>query len=63
MKIWPYSVVMVMLIQAGNTGLHLACQNAHSQTTRLLLLGGSTPDTKNNVSSGHHTMTTLRYKK
>lgn len=39
-----------MLIQAGNTALHLACQNAHAQTARLLLLGGSTPDTKNNVS-------------
>lgn len=42
--------VSVVLLQAGNTALHLASQNAHAQTARLLLLGGSTPDTKNNVS-------------
>ncbi|KAF7646279.1 hypothetical protein LDENG_00190280 [Lucifuga dentata] len=36
------------MFQAGNTALHLACQNAHAQTARLLLLGGSRPDAKNN---------------
>lgn len=36
--------------QAGNIALHLACQNGHMQTTRVLLLGGARPDSKNNVS-------------
>jgi len=36
--------------KAGNTPLHLACQNSHSQSTRVLLLGGSRADLKNNVS-------------
>lgn len=40
----------ILLHQAGNTALHLACQNAHAQTARLLLLGGSKPHTKNHVS-------------
>lgn len=35
--------------QAGNTALHLACQNSHAQSTRVLLLGGSRADLKNNV--------------
>uniref|UniRef100_A0A8C6RFK5 Ankyrin repeat domain 6 n=1 Tax=Nannospalax galili TaxID=1026970 RepID=A0A8C6RFK5_NANGA len=34
---------------AGNTALHLACQNSHSQSTRILLLGGSRADLKNNA--------------
>ena len=37
------------LSKAGNTALHLACQNSHSQSTRILLLGGSRADLKNNV--------------
>lgn len=37
------------LFQAGNTALHLACQNSRSQSTRVLLLGGSRADLKNNV--------------
>ncbi|NXY19689.1 ANKR6 protein, partial [Atrichornis clamosus] len=35
--------------KAGNTPLHLACQNSHSQSTRVLLLGGSRADLKNNA--------------
>lgn len=35
--------------QAGNTALHLACQNSHAQSTRVLLLGGSRADLKNNA--------------
>ncbi|XP_006778325.1 PREDICTED: ankyrin repeat domain-containing protein 6 isoform X6 [Myotis davidii] len=35
--------------EAGNTALHLACQNSHSQSTRVLLLGGSRADLKNNA--------------
>ncbi|XP_030616167.1 ankyrin repeat domain-containing protein 6 [Delphinapterus leucas] len=35
--------------KAGNTALHLACQNSHAQSTRVLLLGGSRADLKNNV--------------
>ncbi|KAK5600379.1 hypothetical protein CRENBAI_025263 [Crenichthys baileyi] len=35
--------------KAGNTALHLACQNAHAPTAKLLLLRGSNPDTKNTV--------------
>ncbi|XP_065399808.1 ankyrin repeat domain-containing protein 6 isoform X15 [Macaca fascicularis] len=40
--------------KAGNTALHLACQNSHSQSTRVLLLAGSRADLKNNgsVSAG-----------
>ncbi|GAA6093669.1 ankyrin repeat domain-containing protein 6b, partial [Tachysurus ichikawai] len=34
---------------AGNTALHLACQNGHAQSTKVLLLGGARPDSKNNV--------------
>uniref|UniRef100_A0A8C6REL2 Ankyrin repeat domain 6 n=1 Tax=Nannospalax galili TaxID=1026970 RepID=A0A8C6REL2_NANGA len=37
------------LFKAGNTALHLACQNSHSQSTRILLLGGSRADLKNNA--------------
>ena len=36
--------------QAGNTALHLACQNGHAQSSKVLLLGGSRPDSRNNVS-------------
>ncbi|XP_014399960.1 PREDICTED: ankyrin repeat domain-containing protein 6 isoform X8 [Myotis brandtii] len=36
-------------LEAGNTALHLACQNSHSQSTRVLLLGGSRADLKNNA--------------
>lgn len=36
--------------QAGNTALHLACQNGHAQSSKVLLLGGSRPDSKNHVS-------------
>lgn len=40
-----------MFMQTGNTALHLACQNAHAQSARILLLGGSAPHAKNNVST------------
>lgn len=36
--------------KAGNTALHLACQNGHTQSSKVLLLGGSRPDSKNHVS-------------
>ncbi|XP_052341182.1 ankyrin repeat domain-containing protein 6 [Oncorhynchus keta] len=36
-------------MMAGNTALHLACQNANTQSAHVLLLGGSRPDIKNNV--------------
>ncbi|XP_058431689.1 ankyrin repeat domain-containing protein 6 isoform X4 [Marmota monax] len=39
----------VSACMAGNTALHLACQNSHSQSTRVLLLGGSRADLKNNA--------------
>jgi len=35
--------------KAGNTPLHLACQNGHFQSARVLLLGGALPDSKNNA--------------
>uniref|UniRef100_A0A8C5RCC4 Ankyrin repeat domain 6 n=1 Tax=Laticauda laticaudata TaxID=8630 RepID=A0A8C5RCC4_LATLA len=35
--------------KAGNTPLHLACQNNHSESVRVLLLGGSRTDIKNNA--------------
>uniref|UniRef100_H2M614 Uncharacterized protein n=1 Tax=Oryzias latipes TaxID=8090 RepID=H2M614_ORYLA len=35
--------------KVGNVALHLACLNAHTQTARLLLLGGSSPDSQNAV--------------
>ncbi|TRY59174.1 hypothetical protein DNTS_032420, partial [Danionella cerebrum] len=35
--------------KAGHTALHLACQNAHAECARILLLGGSRPDCKNSV--------------
>uniref|UniRef100_A0A671KW93 Uncharacterized protein n=1 Tax=Sinocyclocheilus anshuiensis TaxID=1608454 RepID=A0A671KW93_9TELE len=34
---------------AGNTALHLAGQNGHAQSSKVLLLGGSHPDSKNSV--------------
>uniref|UniRef100_A0A8B9K8S9 Ankyrin repeat domain 6a n=1 Tax=Astyanax mexicanus TaxID=7994 RepID=A0A8B9K8S9_ASTMX len=37
------------VFQAGSTPLHLACQNGHAQSARVLLLGGSVPDIKNKV--------------
>ncbi|XP_041668174.1 ankyrin repeat domain-containing protein 6 [Cheilinus undulatus] len=40
-------IVTTWSLHAGNTALHLACQNAHAQTARLLLLEGAKPDTKN----------------
>lgn len=43
------SSLLLPLSKAGNTALHLACQNSHSQSTRVLLLGGSRADLKNNV--------------
>ena len=36
--------------KGGFAPLHLACQNGHNQTTRVLLLAGCRPDIKNNVS-------------
>lgn len=36
-------------LQAGNTALHLASQNDHTDAARLLLLGGSTPRSRNTV--------------
>lgn len=35
--------------QVRNTPLHLACQNGHAQSAKVLLLGGSRPDAKNQV--------------
>ena len=43
------SSLLSPLSKAGNTALHLACQNSHSQSARVLLLGGSRADLKNNV--------------
>ncbi|KAK8740641.1 hypothetical protein OTU49_017413 [Cherax quadricarinatus] len=36
--------------KGGFAPLHLACQNGHNQTCRVLLLAGCKPDIKNNVS-------------
>ena len=36
--------------QQGHSALHLACQQGHNQSCRILLLNGCKPDIKNNVS-------------
>lgn len=35
--------------QVGHTPLHLACQNGHIQSSKVLLLGGSRPDSRDQV--------------
>lgn len=45
--------------QAGNTALHLACQNGHAQSSKVLLLGGSRPDSKNHVGSPRRLLSSL----
>lgn len=50
-----FSVFPSFILKAGNTPLHLACQNNHSESVRVLLLGGSRTDTKNNVSITKYT--------
>lgn len=54
----PFSL---SLSKAGNTALHLACQNSHSQSTRVLLLGGSRADLKNNVGDSASLSQALSY--
>ena len=41
---------MYLRNRGGFTALHLACQNGHNQTCRLLLLAGCSPDIRNSVS-------------
>lgn len=36
--------------KSGFTALHLAAQNGHNQSSRVLLMEGCGPDVKNNVS-------------
>ena len=43
---------MYLRNRGGFTALHLACQNGHNQTCRLLLLAGCSPDIRNSVSIG-----------
>ncbi len=38
------------LVQAGFSALHLAAQNGHNQSARILLYAGASPDHRNNVS-------------
>ena len=42
---------MVFYFQAGFSALHLAAQNGHNQSGRVLLYAGASPDHRNNVSS------------
>ena len=41
---------MVCLLQAGFTALHLAAQNGHNESSRVLLYAACDTDIKNNVS-------------
>ena len=40
----------ISFFQHGHKPIHLASQNGHNESTRILLRAGSSPDTKNNVS-------------
>ena len=42
------------LIQAGFSALHLAAQNGHNESSRVLLYAGLNNDHKNNVSHTIH---------
>ena len=43
-------VVSMWYFQAGFSALHLAAQNGHNQSARVLLYAGASPDHRNNVS-------------
>ena len=46
---WSTQANVYMKNRGGFTALHLACQNGHNQSSRVLLLHGCRPDVKNNV--------------
>ena len=46
---WSPQANVYMKNRGGFTALHLACQNGHNQSSRVLLLHGCRPDVKNNV--------------
>ena len=51
-----------MCIKAGSTALHLAAQNGHNETARILLFAGCNASAKNNVNL-HFILFTFHYEK
>jgi len=48
-----FTVMCLISVKAGSTALHLAAQNGHNETARILLFAGCNASTRNHVSNGY----------